>query len=191
MRRDHLHTLVALVENRPGVLNRIVSKVRQRGFNIESLAVGHSEEPGLSRMTFVVDASTVDTEQVVKQVEKLIDVVHIEDITTREHDVIARELLMVKVKCTSQTRSELMNLVNVFRASVIDFTRDSMIIEASGDSDKLDSLVELLGEFGVIETCRTGQIAMLRGPERVGPDSGHQHVLLPHLAGGRAPGGLF
>jgi acetolactate synthase-1/3 small subunit len=191
MSREHLHTLVALVENRPGVLNRVVSKVRQRGFNIESLAVGHSEEPGLSRMTFTVDASTVDTEQVVKQVEKLIDVVHIEDITNKERDMLARELLMVKVKCKAETRSELLNLVNVYRASVIDITATSMIIEAAGDTDKLDSLVELLGEFGVIETCRTGQIAMLRGPERVGPDAGHQHVLLPHLAGGRAPGGLF
>lgn len=190
MKRDHLHTLVALVENRPGVLNRIVSKVRQRGFNIESLAVGHAEEPGLSRMTFVVDASTVDTEQVVKQVEKLVDVVHIEDLTAREHDMVARELVLVKVKSTAATRSELLNLVNVFRANVIDVTSESMIIEATGDSDKLDSLVELLGEFGVIEICRTGQIAMLRGPQRVAPDDDH-HVLLPHLAGGRAPGGLF
>ncbi len=190
MKREHLHTLVALVENRPGVLNRIVSKVRQRGFNIESLAVGHSEEAGLSRMTFVVDASAVDTEQVVKQVDKLIDVVHIEDITAREREMVARELLMVKVKTSAATRSELLNIVNVFRANVIDVTPASMIIEATGDEDKLDSFLELLGEYGIIEVCRTGRVAMVRGPERVGPDT-PSHLLLPHLLGGRAPGGLF
>ena len=190
MAREHLHTLVALVENKPGVLNRIVSKVRQRGFNIESLAVGHSEVPGLSRMTFVVDASTVDAEQVVKQVDKLIDVVHIEDITNREREVISRELVMVKVRANLGNRTDILNVASMFHAAVIDVTPESMIIEAAGDEEKLDSLVELLGEFGIIELCRTGCIGMLRGPDRVGPDDA-PHLLLPHLAGGRAPGGLY
>lgn len=189
MKQD-LHTVVALVENRPGVLNRIVSKVRQRGFNIESLAVGHSEMPGLSRMTFVVDASEVDVEQVVKQVDKLIDVVHIEDITNREREVISRELVMVKVRASSANRAEILNVVSMFRATIIDVTPESMIIEAAADQQTLDSFVELLSEFGIIELCRTGLIGMLRGPDRVGPDE-EPHLLLPHLAGGRAPGGLF
>ena len=125
MKREH-HTIVALVEDRPGVLNRVASKWRQRGFNIESLAVGHSEIPGLSRMTFVVDAATTDVEQVVKQVDKLIDVVHIEDITG--HEVVTRELAMIKVRSTAATRSEILQIVDIFRASIVDVTSDSLIV---------------------------------------------------------------
>ncbi len=182
------HTIVALVEDRPGVLNRVVSKVRQRNFNIESLAVGHSEEPGLSRMTFVVDAGTTDVEQVVKQLDKLIDVVHIEDISQQQ--VVTRELLMIKVRSTPTTRSEILQIADIFRANIIDVTPDSLIVEATGDEDKLDSLIQMLSEFGIIELCRTGRLAMPRGSLRVGPDE-EPHVSLPHLQGGRASGGLF
>src|SRR3990172_169533 len=160
MKREH-HTIVALVEDRPGVLNRIASKWRQRGFNIESLAVGHSEVPGLSRMTFVVDAATTDVEQVVKQVDKLVDVVHIEDIT--EDDVVSRELALIKVHSTPQTRSEILQIVDIFRATIVDVTSESLIVEVTGDEDKLDSLLKLLAEYGIIELCRTGRIAMSRG----------------------------
>src|SRR5687767_15424623 len=107
------HTVVALVEDRPGVLNRVASKVRQRSFNIESLAVGHSEVPGLSRMTFVVDGSAVDVEQVVKQVDKLIEVVRIRDISDDDH--LARELALIKVTTTPSTRTEVMQIVDIFR----------------------------------------------------------------------------
>lgn len=182
------HTIVALVEDRPGVLNRIASKWRQRGFNIESLAVGHSEIPGLSRMTFVVDAATTDVEQVVKQVDKLVDVVHIEDIT--DEDMVSRELAMIKVRATPATRSEILQIVDIFRANIIDVTADSLIVEVTGDEDKLDSLIQLLNEFGLIELCRTGRVAMPRGPGRVAPDE-EPHLLLPHLQGGRAPGGIY
>ncbi|MBI2886634.1 MAG: acetolactate synthase small subunit [Chloroflexi bacterium] len=187
MRREH-HTIVALVEDRPGVLNRIASKWRQRGFNIESLAVGHSETPGLSRMTFVVDAATHDVEQVVKQVDKLVDVVHIEDIT--DHDMVSRELAMIKVRSTAATRSEILQIVDIFRASIVDVTPDTLIVEVTGEEAKLDSLLQLLGEFGILELCRTGRIAMPRGSTRVSPDE-EPHLLLPHLAGGRAPGGIY
>lgn len=183
------HTIVALVEDRPGVLNRVVSKVRQRNFNIESLAVGHSEIPGLSRMTFVVDAGTTDVEQVVKQLDKLIDVVHIEDIT--HQDMVSRELAVIKVRSTPQTRSEILQIVDIFRASIIDVTTDSLIVESTGDEDKLDSLIQLLQEFGIIELSRTGRIAMPRGPARVGPEEEEPQLLLPHLQGGRAPGGIY
>ena len=182
------HTIVALVEDRPGVLNRVVSKVRQRNFNIESLAVGHSEIAGLSRMTFVVDEGTTDVEQVVKQLDKLIDVVHIEDITG--HDMVSRELAIIKVRCTATTRPEIVQITEIFRAGIIDMNPDSLIVEATGDQDKLDSLIQLLQEFGIIELSRTGRIAMPRGPVRVGPDEEPQ-LLLPHLQGGRAPGGLY
>ena len=182
------HTIVALVENKPGVLNRIASKWRQRGFNIESLAVGHSETPGLSRMTFVVDAAQYDIEQVVKQCDKLIDIVHIEDITGRE--VVQRELLLVKVRAGAMERGQLLQIADIFRANILDVTSESLILEATGDQEKLDSLLQLLEEFTILELCRTGSLAMLRGPERVGPEE-EPHLVLPDLEGGRAPGGIF
>ncbi len=183
-----VHTIVALVEDRPGVLNRLVSKVRQRNFNIESLAVGHSEIPGLSRLTFVVDAATTDVEQVVKQVDKLVDVVHIEDIT--QHDMVSRELAMIKVRSTPETRSQILQIVDIFRANIVDVTSETLIVEATGDEEKLDSLLQLLEEFGILELCRTGRVAMPRGATRVAPDE-EPHLLLPHLQGGRAPGGIY
>ena len=154
------HTIIALVEDRPGVLNRIASKWRQRGFNIESLAVGHSEKQGLSRMTFVVDAST-DAEQVVKQVDKLIDVVDIRDIS--EEDIVTRELALIKVQADRSNRSQILEIVDIFHAEIVDVAPDSIIIEATGDEDKIDSLVQLFEDFQVIELVRTGRVAMLCG----------------------------
>jgi len=156
------HTIIALVEDRPGVLNRIASKWRQRGFNIESLAVGHSEKPGLSRMTFVVDADT-NAEQVVRQLDKLIDVVHIRDVS--HEDIVSRELAMVKVKADRETRSHIIDIAEVFKAEVVDVEPDSIIIEATGDENHIDSLVNLLRDYEIIELVRTGRVAMLRGPE--------------------------
>ena len=132
------HIISVLVENEFGVLAKISGLFSGRGFNIESLAVGHSEVPGLSRMTFVVDASTVDAEQVVKQVDKLIDVVHIEDITNREREVISRELVMVKVRANLGNRTDILNVASMFHATVIDVTPESMIIEAAGDEEVAD-----------------------------------------------------
>ncbi len=154
------HTIIALVEDRPGVLNRIASKWRQRGFNIESLAVGHSEKPGLSRMTFVVDADT-NAEQVVKQLDKLVDVVDIRDIS--HEDIVVRELAMIKVRADRSNRSQIIEVADIFKAEIIDVAPDSIIIEATGDEQKIDSLVGLLGDFDIIELVRTGRVAMLRG----------------------------
>src|SRR5947208_9968782 len=135
------HTIIALVEDRPGVLNRIASKWRQRGFNIESLAVGHSEKAGLSRMTFVVDADA-NAEQVVKQLDKLVDVVHIRDVS--HEDIVAREMAMIKVRSDRSSRSAIIDIAEVFKAEVVDVAPDSMIIEATGEEHKIDNLVELL-----------------------------------------------
>jgi acetolactate synthase-1/3 small subunit len=154
------HTIIALVEDRPGVLNRIASKWRQRGFNIESLAVGHSETPGLSRMTFVVDAST-DADQVVKQVDKLVEVVSIRDISAES--LISREMAMVKVGVDRSNRSEIIELVDIFGAEIVDVALDSTIVEITGEEDKIESFIALLGDFEVIELVRTGRVAMLRG----------------------------
>ena len=160
LRKIRPHTIIALVEDRPGVLNRIASKWRQRGFNIESLAVGHSEKPGLSRMTFVVDADT-NAEQVVKQLDKLVDVVDIRDIS--HEDIVSRELAMIKIRADRTHRSQVIEVADIFKAEIIDVAPDSIIIEATGDETKIDSLVELLQDYEIIELVRTGRVAMLRG----------------------------
>ncbi len=155
------HTIVALVEDKPGVLNRVASLFRRRGFNIDSIAVGHSELPHLSRMTIVVDGATTMVEQVRKQLDKVIDVVKVSDITG--DDIVARELALIKVRATSSTRSEIIEIVDIFRANIVDVAADSLTIEATGDEDKVDSLLNLLRGFGVKELARTGRIAITRG----------------------------
>ena len=155
------HTIVALVEDKPGVLNRVSSLLRRRGFNIESIAVGHSELANFSRMTFIIDGNPVMVEQARKQLAKLIDVVKVSDITDSE--IVARELALIKVHSTSQTRGEIIQIVGIFRANIIDVAYDSLTIEITGDEDKVDSLMNLLRPFGIKEITRTGRIAMVRG----------------------------
>ncbi len=155
------HTLVALVEDKPGVLNRMASLFRRRGFNIESIAVGHSEVPHLSRMTFVVDGSTTMVEQVRKQLDKVVDVVKVSDITGS--DIIIRELALIKVRATSSARSEIIQIVDIFKAEIVDVASDSVAIEATGEEEKINSLIDLLRVFGIKEIARTGRIAMTRG----------------------------
>jgi acetolactate synthase-1/3 small subunit len=155
------HTLIALVEDKPGVLNHMASLFRRRGFNIESIAVGRSELPHLSRMTIVVNGSTATVEQVRKQLDKVIDVVKVSDIT--KDNMIARELALIKVKAASDTRSEIMQIVDIFRANIVDVASDSVTIEVTGDEEKINSLYNLVSDFGVKEVARTGCIAMTRG----------------------------
>ncbi len=155
------HTLIALVEDKPGVLNRMASLFRRRGFNIESIAVGHSEMPHLSRMTIVVDGTSTTVEQVRKQLDKVIDVVKVSDITST--DLIARELALIKVKASSSTRSEIMQIVDIFRANIVDVSSDSVTVEVTGDEEKVTSLFNLLRGFGIKELARTGRIALPRG----------------------------
>lgn len=156
-----LHTIVALVQNRPGVLNKIASKWRQRAFNIESLTVGPSEVAGLSRMTFTVDGAAHDIEQVTKQLYKVIEVVKITDVT--EEQTVARELALIKVATTKENRSAIIEIVDVFRAKIVDVSPDSLVIEATGMEDKIDALVGMLQPFGLKELVRTGRVAMTRG----------------------------
>ena len=155
------HTLVALVTDKPGVLNRMASMFRRRGFNIESIAVGHSELPNLSRMTIVVDGTTTSVEQVRKQLDKVVDVVKVSDISGDA--TITRELALIKVKATSSSRSEIIEIVDIFRASIVDVASDSVTIEVTGDEEKINSLFNLLRGFGIKEVARTGRIAMVRG----------------------------
>jgi len=155
------HILVALVEDKPGVLNRVSSLLRRRNFNIDSIAVGHIEQPNLSRMTFVVHGDDAKVEQVRKQLDKVIEVVKIVDIT--DNNPVARELALLKVKATASTRSEIIQIVDIFRANIVDVSADSVIVEVTGDEEKVDSLLELLRGFGIREMARTGRIALPRG----------------------------
>ena len=155
------HTLVALVADRPGVLNRVASLFRRRGFNIDSIAVGHTEQEGVSRMTIVVNGDTATVEQVRKQLDKVIEVIKVSDIT--KEGMVDRELALIKVKTTPATRSEIMQIVDIFRANIVDVAADSLIVEVTGDEDKIDSLSNLLRDFGIKEIARTGRLAMTRG----------------------------
>ena len=155
------HTLVALVEDHPGVLNRVASLFRRRGFNIDSITVGQSETPNISRMTIVVDGTNTSVEQVRKQLDKLIETVKVTDITGE--NIVVRELALFKVKTTSANRSEVIQIVDIFRANIVDVSSDTLMVEVTGDEDKLNSLLKLLSGFGVKEVCRTGRIAMTRG----------------------------
>ena len=155
------HTLVALVEDKPGVLTKVASMFRRRGFNIASLAVGNSEQPGLSRMTFVVNGDEYTVGQVVKQLDKLIEVIEVADITSER--IVTRELALLKVKTTPMNRGEIIQIVNLFRANIIDVGSDSMVIEITGEEDKINALHNLLAAFGIIEMLRTGLVAMVRG----------------------------
>ena len=145
----------------------MASLFRRRGFNIESIAVGHSEVPHLSRVTIVVNGAAATVEQVRKQLDKLIDVVKVSDIT--EDDIVARELALIKVKTTSSTRSEIIEIADIFRANIVDVAADSVTIEITGDEDKINSLLNLLRGFGIREIARTGRIAMTRGGLRPPP----------------------
>lgn len=155
------HTITALVEDKPGVLNRVASLFRRRGFNISSLAVGNSELPNLSRMTFVVEGDSRVVEQVTKHLHKLVDVIKVSDVS--DHHAVARELALIRVKINVHTRSEVMQMVDLFRAHIIDVAPDSVIVEVVGDEEKIDALQGLLSPFGVVEVMRTGIVAMTRG----------------------------
>lgn len=159
--RGMKHTIVALVENKPGVLNRIVSKWRQRGFNIESLAVGHSEVPGLSRMTFVLGGPASDVEQVTKQLYKVVDVVKISDLT--EEEIVTRELALMKVSAGDQNRSAIIEIVDIFKGDIVDVSPDTVVVEITGTEDKVDAAYEMLKPYGIRELARTGRVAVTRG----------------------------
>jgi acetolactate synthase-1/3 small subunit len=155
------HTISVLVENKPGVLTRVSSLFARRGFNIDSLAVGTTEDPTLSRMTIVVSAEDALLEQVTKQLHKLINVIKIQDLDPA--DMVDRELVLYKVNAPSDRRHEIIEIANVFRAKVVDVGRNSLTVEATGSGDKLLAMEDLLRAYGIKELARTGRIALSRG----------------------------
>ncbi len=155
------HTLIALVEDKPGVLNRVASLFRRRDFNIESLNVGRTERAGISRMTIVVDSEQLDARKVETNLYKLVNVLDVQDVTTQP--AVSRDLALIKVRAMSEQRGEIANLASIFRGRIVDVAPDSVIVEITGTEDKVESLVELLKPFGILEMVRTGLVAMTRG----------------------------
>jgi len=160
------HTLSVLVENKSGVLSRVTGLFSRRGFNIESLAVGPCEETGMSRITIVVIGDDEKVEQVMKQLNKLIDIIKVSDLT--ENERVERELALIKVTAEAGTsRAEIMQIASIFRAQIIDVGSKSVILQVTGDTDKIDALEKLLRQYGVKELVRTGRIGILRGSKIV------------------------
>lgn len=155
------HTIVALVEDKPGVLNRVASLFRRRAYNIESLTVGHTEQPGISRMTIMVDSEEPNIERLVAYLYKLVNIIQVIDLTTAPK--VTRDLAMIKVTASAENRTHIMQVVDVFRARIVDVTNTSFIIEITGDEDKIEGFVDVLRPMGIIEMARTGIVAMARG----------------------------
>jgi acetolactate synthase-1/3 small subunit len=160
------HTLSILVENKAGVLSRVTGLFSRRGFNIESLAVGPCEEPGMSRITIVVIGDDAKVEQVMKQLNKLIDIIKVSDLTGNER--VERELALIKVTADQGvSRAEIMQIATIFRAAIVDVSPKSLILQVIGDTDKIDAIEKLLRQYGVKEFVRTGTIGILRGSKTV------------------------
>jgi acetolactate synthase-1/3 small subunit len=158
-----VRTFLAYLEDRPGVLNRVASLFRRRGFNIESLTVGRTERPGVSRMTLVVRTDEDSARRLEANLYKLVNVLAVEDVT--HEPMVVRELALIKVRANADVRAAVMQLCEVFRARVVDVTPEALVIESTGAQDKLDGLIEMLRPYGVLELVRTGAVAMTRGLE--------------------------
>jgi acetolactate synthase-1/3 small subunit len=157
----HKHTVIAWLEDKPGVLSRVLSLFRRRNFNIENLSVGHSETPGVSRLTFTVNGDDQMVEQAIKQLYKLINVLRVQDVTNRP--AVRREMALVRIQVDAKSRPEVMQLVDIYRASIVDVSIDSLVVQAVGDENRLNSLLDLLSNYQITEMVRTGPVAMSRG----------------------------
>jgi acetolactate synthase-1/3 small subunit len=155
------HTLSVLVENKPGVLSRVAGLFTRRGFNIDSLAVSPTEDPERSRMTITVDASRHPVEQITKQLDKLVNVIKVRDLDPAS--MVSRELGLVKIRADGPTRSEVIQLVEIFEAKIVDVTSDTLTVQVTGESDVLEQFEELVRPFGLVELVKTGVVALGRG----------------------------
>lgn len=168
------HTLAVMVENNPGVLARVAGLFSRRGYNIDSLAVGRTENPEVSRMTIVVEGDQRVLEQVTKQLHKLVDVIKISDVTTERY--VDRELVMIKVSATPSQRGEIMQIADIFRARIVDLGAKSITVECTGNDGKINAFEESLRPYGIKELVRTGKIAMLRGIRYTGVQTQESEV---------------
>ncbi len=160
---DATHTFVVYVEDKPGVLNRVASLFRRRGFNIESLTVGHTEREGVSRMTIVMKADDVVARRVEANLYKLVNVLRVENVTYTP--TVMRDLALIKVQADPEARAQVLQICDVFRARAVDVTPESLIVEITGTEEKIAGLCDVLSPFGILEMVRTGRVAMTRGPE--------------------------
>jgi len=161
--RSMKHTISLLVENTPGVLMKVAGLFRRRGYNIDSLAVGVTEQPTVSRMIITVGGEPEILEQIIKQLNKLIEVIKVNDVTG--FSTVDRELALIKLNATPATRMEIMEISNVFRANVVDLTEKTMTLEVTGRSDKIDAILSLVQKYGIREMVRTGQVTLVRGTQ--------------------------
>ena len=161
--RSMKHTISVLVDNTPGVLTKVSGLFRRRGYNIHSLAVGVTEQPTVSRMIIAVGGEPEILEQIVKQLNKLIEVIKVNDVTG--FSTVDRELALIKLNATPATRMEIMEICNVFRANVVDLTEKTMTLEVTGRSDKIDAILSLVQKYGIREMVRTGQVTLVRGTQ--------------------------
>jgi len=168
--RPGLHTFVAYVENLPGVLNRVASLFRRRAYNIDSLAVGRTETPGVSRMTIVMEGDETIARLVEANLYKLVNVLRVEDVTHQQ--TIDRDLALIKVRANAEVRPQVMQISEVFRARIVDVTPEALVLEITGTEDKLQGLMEVLLPFGILEMVRTGTISMTRGSEGMSVNPG-------------------
>ncbi len=161
--RSMKHTISVLVDNSPGVLMKVAGLFRRRGYNIHSLAVGVTEQPTVSRMIITVEGEPEILEQIIKQLNKLIEVIKVNDVTG--FSTVDRELALIKLNATPATRMEIMEICNVFRANVVDLTEKTMTLEVTGRSDKIDAILSLVQKYGIREMVRTGQVTLVRGTQ--------------------------
>ena len=180
------YTFIALVENKPGVLNRVASLFRRRNFNIESLAVGRTDKPEVSRMTIVVDCPNgdVDAHRIEANLYKLVNVIDVQDVTHQPS--VTRDLALIKVQVAPERRAEVNGLADIFRARIVDVAPDSLIVEITGTEEKIEGMIELLRPIGIVEMVRTGQVSMTRGVNdgvrRVPGVNGHRYEDVTELA---------
>ena len=163
------HVLSALVQNQPGVLAHISGMLASRAFNIDSLAVGETENPDLSRMTFVVHGDDAELEQVRKQLDKIVTVVKVLDISSE--NFVERDLMLIKVRATPAQRTEISLLVDMFRGRVVDIDHDTIMVEISGQESKIEAFIDLMRPYGIVELARTGRIALVRGAPKQGDEA--------------------
>lgn len=159
------HTISILVNDEPNVLTRVANLFGQKGFNIDSITVGQSEEEGMSRMVIVTTGDEANTEQIMKQLYKLVDVIKVNHLSASS--MVARELVLLKVEASASGRSEISGIIEPFRASIVDVGLHTLVVQATGDTDKIDALIELLRPYGIKQLSRTGVTAMSRGAVKV------------------------
>lgn len=176
-KQRQLHTFVVYAEDKPGVLSRVTGLFRRRAYNIESLTAGHTDVPGVSRLTVVTESDAAEARLIEANLYKLVNVLRVEDLTNEP--AVKRDLALIKVKASAEARPQVMQMIEVFRARIIDVAPESLILEITGTGDKIDGLVEILQPFGIIEMVRTGGVAMTRGSEATTVHPHFVHALVP------------